>query len=168
VDNVNHTRATLFGLLGGLLATIVIDILTIALLLAMGLPWNFGFVLIGDTAAAFFALLGLDVAGGVPLGAALHYLIGVALGGLFGAAVSRLRPLRLSSTRKAIGLGILYTEVISLPILATPPILLKMATADIVRWFGLSFFMHAIFGLVLGLVVLYGLRPKTPGAHSEN
>jgi hypothetical protein len=146
-------------LAGGLAATIVIDVLTIAVLPLTGAPADGGFILIGDTAAAFFGAIGLDVAGGVPLGLVFHYLIGIALGGLFGAVASRVAALRTASRLKMAGLGVLYTELISIPILILPPIILEMATPAIVQWFGFSVVMHGIFGLVLGLVVGYGLAP---------
>ncbi len=53
-------------------------------------------------------------------GRGFHYLIGAALGVLFGAAVTRIPALRLGSVKKGVGLGILYTEIISLPILVLP------------------------------------------------
>jgi hypothetical protein len=94
------------------------------------------------------------------LGAVLHYLIGAALGVLFGAAVTRIEALRLTSIKKAVGLGILYTEFISLPILVLPPIVLQWAAPEAVRWFGFSFMMHGIWGTVLGAILAYGLRSE--------
>jgi hypothetical protein len=153
-----RTRGLILGLAGGVAATIVIDLITVAVLPLMGLPADGGFSVIGDTAAGFLALFGIDVAGGVPLGAVLHYLIGAALGGIFGAAVTRIDALRLSSIKKGLGLGILYTEVISLPILVMPPIILNWTAPAAAQWFGFSVVMHAIWGIVLGGVVSYGLR----------
>jgi hypothetical protein len=151
-------RGLLLGLVGGLVATIVIDVITVAVMPLMGAPRDGGFSIIGDTAAGFLALLGIGVAGGVPLGALLHYLIGLALGALFGVAVTRIHALRLSSIKKGLGLGFLYTEIISLPILVTPPIILKWTADTAVQWFGFSFVMHAIWGMTLGLIVSWGLR----------
>jgi hypothetical protein len=158
VDRRAHNKGLVWGLIGGLLATVVIDLITVAVLPLMGLPAAGGFMVIGDTAAVFFALLGLDVAGGAPLGLAFHYGIGLVLGALFGAAVTRIKALRLSSVKKAVGLGVLYTELIAVPILVLPPILLEWGAGETVWWFGFSFIMHGIWGIVLGLVVRYGLR----------
>jgi hypothetical protein len=153
-----RTKGLVFGLVAGLVATIVIDLITMAVLPFMGLPADGGFSVIGDTAAGFFSLFGIKVAGGVPLGVVLHYLIGVALGVIFGAGVTRIDALRLNSTRKGVGLGFLYTEVISLPILVMPPIILHWTVPATAQWFGFSFVMHAIWGIVLGVIVSYGLR----------
>jgi hypothetical protein len=153
-----RTRGVVFGLVGGLIATIVIDLITMGVLPLMGLPADGGFSTIGDTAAGFFALFGIEAAGGVLPGAVFHFLIGLALGAIFGAAVTRIDALRLNSIGKSLGLGVLYTEVISLPILVLPPIILKWSVAMAIWWFGFSFVMHAIWGMVLGLVVSWGLR----------
>ena len=155
-----RTKGLVFGLVAGLAATIVIDLITIGALPFVGLPADGGFSVIGDTAAGFFSLFGINVTGGVPLGVVLHYLIGLALGVLFGTGVTRINALRLNSTKKGGGLGILYKEVISLPILAMPPIILQWTASAAAQWFGFSFVMHAIWGIVLGVVVSYGLRPN--------
>ncbi len=97
------------------------------------------------------------MAGGVPLGLVLHYLIGLALGALYGWAAVRIPAFHPTSIRRGIGLGILYTEVISLPILITPPLLLNWTVADAAQWFAFSFMMHAIWGTVLGATVAFGL-----------
>jgi len=152
------TKGAMIGLLAGLAATIAIDVLTMAVLPLTGAPGTGGFILIGDTAAAFFAGIGVHLAGGVPLGLFFHYIIGIALGGLFGGVVSRAAALRTASRLKMAGLGVLYTELISIPIVILPPIILKMAKPDIIQWLGFCVVMHGIFGVVLGLVVSYGLR----------
>jgi hypothetical protein len=152
-------KGLLLGVAGGVAATVVIDLVTAGVLPLMGLPADGGFSVIGDTAAGFLALFGIGVAGGVPLGVVLHYLIGAALGVLFAAAVTRIPALRLSSIKKGVGLGILYAEIISLPIVLMPPIILKLGASEAARWFGFCLVMHAIWGTVLGIVVAYGLRP---------
>jgi hypothetical protein len=157
-----RTKGLIFGLVAGLAATIVIDLITVGVLPFMGAPADGGFVIIGDTAAGFFSLVGIYVAGGVPLGAVVHFLTGLALGVIFGAAVTHFQALRLNSMKKGLGLGILYTEVISLPILVMPPIILKWTASTATQWFGFSFVMHAIWGIVLGLVVSYVLQLR-PG-----
>jgi hypothetical protein len=158
MDSSDRSRGLVLGLAGGVAATIAIDLVTAEVLPLMGMPADGGFSVIGDTAAGFLALFGIGVAGGVPLGAAFHYLIGAALGVLFAAAVTRIPALRLGSIKKGVGLGILYTEIISLPILVLPPIILNWGAADAVQWFGFSVVMHAIWGAVLGAIVAWGLR----------
>jgi hypothetical protein len=166
MKNVTLARGMILGLIGGLAATVVIDVITVGVLPFMGAPADSGFAIIGDTAAGFFSLLRVDAAGGVLVGAVFHYLVGLALGVVFGTAVTHVDVLHLNSVKKGLGLGILYTEVISLPILVMPPIILKWTTPAAAQWFGFSFVMHAIWGVVLGVVVSYGLGLVTAAKHS--
>jgi hypothetical protein len=148
----------LVGCIGGLVGTIMMDLFGAGLFVVMGGPASLSFTIIGDAAAAFFVMLGMTVAGGTPLGALLHYLIGLAFGALFGAAVTRIAVLRADSLQKAVGLGVIYVEVMSLPLLAAAAWVLQMTAAETAQWFGISFVMHLVYGLVLGLVMYYGLR----------
>lgn len=152
------TRGMVIGVIGGLVATIVMDLILVGMLSAVGMPAVVSFATIGDTAAGFFAMFGIAMADGVPLGAVMHYLLGLVLGGIFGAAVSQIAALQGGTMKKGVLLGILYIEVISQPIAATAPIILKMRAVETLQWFGVSFVMHLIWGVVLGLVVTYGLR----------
>jgi hypothetical protein len=65
---------------------------------------------------------------------------------------------RLDSRKKAIGLGMLYVELMSLPLLVAAAWVLQMTAGETAQWFGISFVMHLVYGLVLGLVAYYGLR----------
>jgi hypothetical protein len=147
-----------WGLIGGLAGTLVMDIVLIAGLAAVGLPALTCFSLVGDTASRFFALLGTQMAGGIRLGATAHYLIGPAVGLLFGAILARAKALRVDSIKKGIIAAVIYVEVLGLPLLTMTPVLLKMTTTETLLWFGISFVMHLILATVLGLIVSYGLR----------
>jgi hypothetical protein len=88
----------------------------------------------------------------------LYYLIGLTLGAMLGIAVASLEPLRLASLKKRVGLSILYVEAMSLPLLGAGILALEMSAADAALWFGISFVMHLVYGLVLGVVTSYGMR----------
>ncbi|MCJ7497167.1 MAG: hypothetical protein MUO78_03395 [candidate division Zixibacteria bacterium] len=154
-----RAKGLVLGLIAGLVATIVIDLIMVGVLLFLRQPAEAGFAVIGDTAAGFFSLFGIDVASGVLPGVVWHYLIGLALGVIFVAAVTRFDALRLNSMKKGVGLGIPYTEVMSIPMLVLVPIILKRTASDTARLFVFFFVMHAIWGILLGVVVTYRLRP---------
>jgi hypothetical protein len=135
-------------------------------LAAAGLPALTCFSIVGDTVARFFSVLDIEMAGGVPLGVAGHYLIGPLVGAIFGAAVAQVAALRVDSLKKGVVLAILYVEILSQPILATTPILLKMTAHETLQWFSVSFVMHFILAVVLGVIVSYGLRLATAAKHS--
>ncbi len=155
-----RAKGQVFGLIAGVVGTVVIDLIMMGFLLFTGQPADAGFAVIGDTTAGLFSLFRIDAAGGVPPGLVWHYLIGIALGVIFGSAVTRVDALRLTSMKKGVGLGILYTEFISMPILIMPPIILRWAATATAQLFGFYLVMHAIWGILLGLVVSYGLRPS--------
>ena len=94
-------------------------------------------------------MLGTQIAGGVPTGVATHYVVGPLFGILFGAVVTRLPALREGTLKKITIAAFVYVEILSQPILATTPILLKMKTPATLQWFGGSFVMHLIPEVVL-------------------
>jgi hypothetical protein len=159
----HNTQATLakglkYGLIGGIAGTLVMDLVLMGALSAVGMPALTCFSIVGDTAAHFFSNLGIYLAGGVPSGIAAHYLVGPLFGIIFGIALSKVNALHVDSLKKGVLLAVLYVEIMSQPILAATPILLKMTATDTLRWFGASFVMHFLYGVVLGAIVSYGLR----------
>ena len=146
------------GLAGGLAGTIAMHVFGIGIFLVMGQPISISFSIIGDAAASFFARLGVELAGGAPLGMVVFYLLGLALGVTFVVLVLRIEAFRLDSIRKGVGLGVLYVEVLSLPLLATATFVLNMMAASAALWFGISIVMHLVYGAVMGAVASYGLR----------
>jgi uncharacterized membrane protein YagU involved in acid resistance len=118
------------------------------------------FSIVGDTVSGFLALFGTQIAGGVPTGVVTHYVVGPLFGMLFGVIVTRFPALRDGSLMKVTIAAFVYMEILSQPILATTPILLKMATPATLLWFGGSFVMHLILSIVLGAIVGYGLLPS--------
>ncbi len=166
--NATFTRGIVVGLIGGLAGTIAMHLFGVGIFLAMGQPTSISFSIIGDAAASFFSRLGVDLAGGVPLGVMVFYLLGLALGVTFVALVSRIDAFRLDSIKKGVGLGILYVEVLSLPLLATATLVLNMTAAATALWFGISLVMHLVYGAVMGAVVSYGLHPAAEATRNSH
>jgi hypothetical protein len=149
ITHVTLAKGMGWGLMGGLVGTMVMDLLLMALTC---------FSIVGNTASRFFSMIGIEMAGSALVGAAVHYLIGPVVGAIFGAAVTQVNALRVYSLKKGIVLAVLYIEILSQPILATTPILLKMTAPETLQWYTISFVMHLILGIVLGVVVSQGLR----------
>jgi hypothetical protein len=150
-----------WGFLGGLAGTMVMDILLMGALLALGQPALMCFSIVGDTVSRFLAIFSAQIAGGVPTGVVTHYVVGPLFGILFGAVVTSLPALRGGSLKMTTLAAFVYVEILSQPILATTPILLKMKAPETLLWFGGSFIMHLILSIVLGLIVGCGLRHAT-------
>ena len=156
VREVPLARGIGWGLVGGLAGTLVMDCILMGGLSAAGLPALTCFSIVGNTVARFFSILGIEVAGGVPLGIVTHYLIGPLFGAIFGVLVTQVKALRADTLKKSIVFAVVYVEILAQPILATTPILLKMTAAETLQWFGFSFIMHFLMAVVLGAVVSYG------------
>jgi hypothetical protein len=153
-----------WGIIGGLIATVVMDLILIGIFVAAGTPPFTCFSMIGDTIANLFSNDAL--AGSVPLGVAAHYLIGPLLGAFFGVAQRKIPALRVTSWKKGIFFAVLYAEIVSQPMLALAPLLLRMTASETLLWFGGSFGMHMIWGCVFGAV--WGLRMRQPHPADQN
>jgi hypothetical protein len=162
VKRVPLAKGIAWGFLGGLVGTLVMDILL------MGAPFRqpawMCFSIVGDTVSRFLALFGTQIIGGVPTGVVTHYVVGPLFGMLFGVVVTKSPALREGTLKKVTIAAFVYVEILSQPILATTPILLKMETPATLQWFGGSFVMHLILSIVLGVIVGYGLRPAQRSA----
>ncbi|MGB7540103.1 MAG: hypothetical protein WBM17_16295 [Anaerolineales bacterium] len=169
VQRAPLTRGIGWGLIGGLVGTLAMDILLMGALSSVRYPAFLCFSIVGDTVSRFVSLFGLPLAGGVSTGAVAHYAIGPMVGILFGAAAVIRPALREGTLKKYMLAAVLYVEILSQPLLATTPILLRMTPAETLLWFGGSFAMHLIFGIVLGAVTGYGLRRALPfGIHQKH
>ncbi|PKO14085.1 MAG: hypothetical protein CVU39_16025 [Chloroflexi bacterium HGW-Chloroflexi-10] len=156
-----------WGAIGGIAGTLAMDLTLMAILAAFGSPVLTCFSIVGDTAAIFFSMQNMGMTGTILLGVAIHYMVGPLIGAIFGLLVTHFKGLRVSTRIKSMLLGIVYVEILSQPLLATTPILLKMSAAVTLQWYSGSFFMHMIAGAVLGEVVDRGLNLVGRGRRRE-
>jgi hypothetical protein len=165
VPEVSLSRGLGLGLIAGLIGTMVMDLVLMGVLPIAGFPALTCFSIVGNTVASFFSIQGIEMTGGIPLGVFTHYLIGPVAGAIFGAVVTQVKVFRPETLKKSIILAILYVQILSQPILATTPILLKMTLTKTLQWYGGSFVMHSVLGLVLGVIMSYGLRLAATSRH---
>jgi hypothetical protein len=156
---ISFSRGFGCGLIGGLAGTLVMDLVLMGALSALGLPALTCFSIVGNTVARFFSIQNVETARAIRMGIATHYVVGPVIGAIFVLVVTRVKALRVNSLKKTILLGILYVEILSQPLLATTPILLKMNATSTLQWYGGSLVMHLMAGMILGLVVGRGLLP---------
>ena len=109
-------------------------------------------------------MVGIDLTGGVLLGAALHYALGL----IFVVLVAQVKALAVDTTLKGVVLGILFTEIASLPLLITAAIVLQMMGTEMLKWVGGSFVFHIICGAVFGAVVSNGLQSQARSVASQH
>lgn len=163
VPSISLGKGIGWGIIGGLAATIVMDLILISAFAAAGMPPFTCFTIVGNTLARLF--LFQEVANSAPLGASAHYLIGPVLGAVFGTIARSMSALRAGSWKKTILFAVIFTEIVSQPLLALTPIILRLAVLDTLLWYGGAIVMHLIWGCVLGVVWGQGLRFTLRGIH---
>ncbi len=151
-------KGILWGLLGGLAGTLLMDLLLMGVLFLAGLPVLSCFEIVGDTVAGFFSLLGAEMAGSAAIGVVTHYVIGPIIGIVFGVIVATSLRLRVDTRKKCMLAAILYVEILSQPLLAVSVFLLEMKGPVVAAWYGGAFVMHFILGVILAVMVSHGLR----------
>jgi len=158
ITPIRFSKGLGWGLIGGLAGTSVMDLVLMGVFSAFGLPALTCFSIVGNTVVHFLSIHGMDKTGAILLGVATHYLVGPLIGAIFGMLITRVEAHRVNTLKKIILLAIIYVEILSQPMLAMTPILLKMTVPATLQWYGGSFIMHLIMAVVLGSVVGRGLR----------
>jgi hypothetical protein len=140
-------RYARLGLLGGFIATVLMDIVLFAESILAGVPLT-----------ANYAVIGAAVGGGARIGFMVHYAVGPGLGLLFGCITSRVGNLQIRSVGKGVLLG-LIAGVVTIPFGCVPTALLSHV--PVLRLVAFSALPHVIWGLGLGWIAGIGLNKAT-------
>jgi hypothetical protein len=136
-------RGVGFGAIGGVVGTVLMDIVMMLTFLIAGLP--------ADT---FFSMVGEKLGDGASVGVLVHNLVGLSGGIAFSLLVLSVKALRIDSLRKGLALG-LAAGVITIPLGCIPlAIWLGQPILDVIAFSALP---HLVWGAVVGLTVAYGL-----------
>lgn len=131
------------GILGGLVGTILMDMVMMTT-----------FIVVGEPADAFFSMVGEKLGGGVIVGVAVHNVIGMTGGAVFAILVLSVRALRIETMRRGILLGV-GAGAITIPLGCIP--LALWLGEPILEVIAFSIGPHLVWGTVLGWVMAYGL-----------
>ena len=132
-----------FGIIGGLVGTILMDIVMMVTFLIAGQP--------ADT---FFSMVGEKFGYGTLVGILVHNLVGITGGIVFSIMVVTIKALRIQSMRKGLALGI-AAGAVTIPLGCIPlAIWLNQPILDVIAF---STLPHLVWGTVLGWTVAYGL-----------
>ncbi len=132
-----------FGIIGGLVGTILMDIVMMLTFLIAGQP--------ADT---FFSMVGEKFGYGAWLGILVHNLVGITGGIVFSLLVLNIKALRIDSMRKGLLLGI-GAGAVTIPLGCIP--LAIWLGEPILVVIGFSLLPHLVWGTVVGWTVAYGL-----------
>lgn len=155
---IRFSKGLGWGLIGGAVGTLIMDLVLMGAFAIARLPLLACFSIVGDTVATIFSIQSIENSRAIRLGVLTHYLIGPVIGAIFGTVIMRVKALQVNTIKKSVLLAILYVEILSQPLLASTPILLKMALPAILQWYCGALGMHLIAGAVIGAVVGHGLR----------
>jgi hypothetical protein len=148
---ITFPRGILTGICGGLAGTAAMQVFGTGIFTILGWETNTSYRIIGDSAAAFFSGIGIRLPGGPAFGILLYYLIGLAMGGMLGVGIVYWEPVQRAYQRHGVILSVIYVEVLSIPLLAAGAFSLQMSAVTAGLWFSISFVMHLVYGIVLGI-----------------
>jgi len=131
------------GILGGLVGTLIMDVVMMLTFLMAGQP-----------ATAFFSMVGEKLGYGIPAGVAAHNLVGLTGGVVFAVLVLTVTFLRIDSRRKGLLLGI-GAGALTIPLGCIP--LAIWLGQPVIGVIAFSILPHLVWGAVLGWTVGYGL-----------
>jgi len=140
--NLPEPKVVAFGIVGGVLGTVLMDLVMVTT-----------FVVVGEPADAFFAMVGEKLGDGAIVGAVLHNVIGLS-GGFVFVLVLGLASVTVDSKKKGLAYGI-AAGAVTIPLGCIPmAIWLGQPILDVVAF---SLFPHLTWGLTLGLTVAFGV-----------
>lgn len=139
-------RYIAFGLIGGFLGTVLMDLIIVSTFLLLGLP--------GD---GFFAMVGENLGQGAIVGIALHNIIGLTVGFIFALFVFKFKVLEIDSMKKGTILGF-SLGALTIPLGCIPlAIWIGLPILDVISF---SVAPHLVYGTVLGIILAYGALSK--------
>ena len=132
-----------FGIVGGVVGTVLMDIVMMLT-----------FIIAGQPADTFFSMVGEKLGDGALVGMLVHNLVGLTGGIVFSLLVLNVKALRIDSRRKGLMIGI-AAGVVTIPLGCIPlAIWLNQPMLDVIAF---SLLPHLVWGTVLGWTVGYGL-----------
>lgn len=141
------------GILGGLVGTILMDMVMMAT-----------FIVVGEPADTFFSMVGEKLGGGVIVGVAIHNVIGMTGGAVFAILVLSIQALRIESIRRGFMLGV-GAGAITIPLGCIP--LALWLGEPILEVVAFSIGPHLVWGAVLGWFMAYGLLRMKGSPHAR-
>jgi hypothetical protein len=159
MEKHNIIRSLKYGLIAGIVSTMVTDTVSLVLFLVMGESLPSFFALIGQS---FLTLINVEVAYPLWQGLVLHYSIGILTGLVLGLATRTIGKLYFNSYRKSILFSIIITEIEGTTLFYLMSLILNIPQSEMIIMYGLGFFLHVIWGTCLGLILSFGQRKNVP------
>ena len=147
------TRGTRYGIFGGLVATIVTDLVSLIMFLILGESLPDFYTLFGKS---FLTLFHLQADYPLWQGLTLHYSIGILTGLMVGILTQRISLLKFNTYRKSILIAVIITQVEGLTLFYLMSVVLNMPQSEMIPIYGMGIFLHTIWGACLGSILAFG------------
>jgi len=157
MGKINITRSLIYGLIGGLVSTAVMDLLSLAVFTITGGSLPSFFALIGRT---ILTLLGIYVDFPLWQGLVMHYSIGILLGLFLSIACQMIQIVRFNTRWKSMLISVLTIEVIGIILFYLMSVILNIAQSEMMIIYISGIFLHGIGGIILGLILYYSQYKK--------
>lgn len=159
MEKTNIIRGIRYGVIAGLVSTIVTDIASLVIFLVMGQSLPAFFALLGQS---FLTLFNIDAAFPLWQGLVLHYSIGILTGLVLGTLTSLVPVLNFKTYRKSILLSIIVTQIEGTTLFYLMSLILNIPQSEMLVMYGLGFILHLIWGTCLGVIISFGQHRHKP------
>jgi hypothetical protein len=155
MEKISITKGIKYGLIAGLVSTIITDIVSLIIFIFLGESLPTFFALIGT---AFLTLINLEATYPLWQGLTLHYSIGLITGLTLGILNQRISVLRFDTYRRSIITGVIITQIEGLALFYLMSLILNIPQSEMIIMYGLGIFLHTIWGTCLGLIISFGQK----------
>jgi hypothetical protein len=151
------TRGIRYGIVGGLVATIVTDLASLIIFLILGESLPDFYALFGQS---FLTLFHLQADYPLWQGLTLHYSIGILTGLGVGILIQRIILLEFNTYRRSIFISVIITQIEGLTLFYLMSLILHMPQSEMLLIYGMGIFLHTLWGTCLGTILGFGQRCK--------
>jgi hypothetical protein len=164
MEKSSIARGIRYGLVGGLLATIVTDVVSLIIFRILGESLPDFYTLFGKS---FLTLFSLEAYYPLWQGLTLHYSIGILTGLVVGILTQRINLLTFNTYRRSILIAVIITQIEGLTLFYLMSVVLNMPQSEMMLIYGMGIFLHTIWGTCLGSIICFGRRYKDSKPISE-
>jgi hypothetical protein len=150
-------RGIRYGIIGGLAATIVTDLVSLIIFLILGESLPDFYTLFGRS---FLTLFHLQADYPLWQGLTLHYSIGILTGLVVGILNRRISLINFSTYRRSILISVMITQIEGLTLFYLMSLITNMPQLEMRLIYGTGIFLHTIWGTCLGSILGFGQRGK--------
>jgi len=153
MEKTNIARGIRYGIVGGLIGTIVTDLVSLVIFLITGESLPDFYTLFGRS---FLTLFNLQADYPLWQGLTLHYSIGILTGLVVGILTQRISWLKFNTYRRSILIAVIITQIEGLTLFYLMSLILKIPQSEMMIVYIMGIFLHTIWGTCLGSILCFG------------